>query len=324
MNTRYRIDFALIFSVMIIVLSSCAKEVIESTDTLERRILEAHISVVYKDTLQTLPSGVYLMNRKKGSGKEVKANSSVFVRYSKLSLKNVYEQTSVEEIAKNVGGFAYANYYGPVLFELGNITMMKGMEEAFLKLREGSDVRMIIPPWASELDYKGSDRQLPTSAVYDFEILKVIDDYPQYELDSLHMFSSMHYQGLDSLVKGFYFKSLKEGTGDSVKVGNTIRYNYVGKLLNGFVFDTNIEDTARKYRIYSSEKQYNPISHEVHEVGQSGSGGSSVVDGFAKALLNMKLGGKAVTFFGSEWGYGSGNQSFGKRQQIHFYIEVLE
>lgn len=324
MNTRYRIDFALIFLVIMIVLSSCAKEVTESTDALEKRILDAHIKVVYKDTIKPLSSGVYVINNIKGSGKEIKEKSCVFVRYSKLSLKNVYEQTSMEEIAKNVGGFAYSNYYGPVLFELGNISMMKGMEQGFLKLREGANVRMIIPPWASELDYKGSERQLPTSAVYDFEILKVIDDYPQYELDSLHMFSSMHYQGLDSLVKGYYFKSLQEGDGDSVKVGSTIRYNYVGKLLNGFVFDTNIEDTARKYRIYSSERQYNPLSLEVHEVGNSGSGGESVVDGFAKALLNMKLGGKAVTFFGSEWGYGSGTQSFGKRQQLHFYIEVLK
>ncbi len=323
MNTRFRIYTALLSAFAVSLLASCAKEVTDSADTIEKRVLDAHIKVVYKDTISPLPSGVYVITNKKGTGRAVGEKSSVFVKYSTLDLKNNYLSTNHEEIAKNAGGFSHGTYYGATLFELGNLSMIKGLEEAFLTLREGSSVRILVPSWASRFNFKNSDKNQATTIVYDVEVVKVINDYPLYELDTLASFSNRFYAGLDTVSKGYYFKHISEGAGDSVKVGTSIKYNYVGKLLNGFVFDTNIEDTARKYRIYSSSKTYSPVSMEVHEVGKSATSGDKVVDGFAKALLSMKKGGKAVTFFGSEWGYGANSQAFGIRQQLHFYIEVL-
>lgn len=323
MNFGTNVKVALLFAATMMLFASCAKEPKEEDDAVERRVLAAHITAVYKDTLQQLPSGCFVMTKKKGIGKLVEANSSFFVKYSRMNLKNEYDQTNIEEIAKNVGGFAYTNYYGPTLYEVGNYTMIKGMEEAFLGKREGAQFRLIIPSWASYMAYEGSDKQQATTFVYDFEIEKVIGDYAEYEIDTLEKFSAAHYDGLDSLKKGFYFKHLTEGSGDSVKVGNSITYNYVGRLLDGFVFDTNIEDTARKYKIYSSDKNYVPVTYEVAEPGAQNSLEQSVVDGFGEALLKMKYGGKAVTFFSSGWGYGEQSQSFGRKQQMHFYIEVL-
>ena len=323
MNIRYRLNFALFISGMAIILSSCAKEVVESSDSIEKRILQSYITVVHKDSIQPLPSGVYIVNTKKGTGTSFKETSTVFVRYSTMDLKGNYLSTTKEDLAKQLGSFSYANYYGPILLELGNFTLIKGLEEALLTLKEGAHAKIIIPSWASEFNYLNSDRYHATTTIYDVEVVKVIDDYPKYELDTLQRFSNIHYDALDSLVKGYYYKSLVEGTGDSLKAGLTARYNYVGRLTNGFVFDTNIEDTARKYRIYNSTKIYGPLTQEIHEVGGTSTSGSSVVDGFAKTLLKMRYGGKAITFFGSEWGYASETQSFGKRQQLHFYIEVL-
>lgn len=324
MNFRLSINRAFLFAAATMVIASCAKDATEVAGAMERRVLAAHITTVYKDTIKPLPSGVYIITNKKGTGKEIKETSAVFIRYSTLDLKNNYEQTNIEEIAKNVGGFSYASYYGPSLFEMGTYSMMGGMEDAFLKLREGSVARIIIPSWASKMKYEGADNMLSTTKVYDVEIISVIENYPQYEMDTLHRFSSINYDGLDSIKAGYYFKSILEGAGDSVKVGENISYNYVGRLLNGFVFDTNIEDTARKYRIYTPERSYTPINYQVKEIGVQGSAGeASVVDGFGMALLKMKYGGKAVTFFGSEWGYGAASQAFGKKQQLHFYIEVL-
>ena len=203
--------------------------------------------------------------------------------------------------------------------------MMVGLEEAFMKLNEGNVARIIIPSWASKLNYEGAEKRLSSPEVYDVEIVKVVDDYALYEIDTLQKFSDLNYQGLDSLKRGFYFKSLKEGEGDSVKVDSKISYNYVGHLLDGFVFDTNIEDTARKYKIYNPEKDYSPVRHVVKEVGvENRSDEASVVDGFGLALLEMKYGGKAVTFFSSDLGYGTTSQPFGRKQQLYFYIEVLE
>ncbi len=322
MNTRYFFYLLLTLSVSAF-LTSCAKDAIEDRDTAERRVLDAHLKVVYADTLAPLSTGVYIMTRKKGNGSVVKDKDYVFVRYSTLDLKNNYTVTSVEDIAKQTGVFSFSTYYGPVLYEVSENTLTRGLHEAMKTLREGSDVRIIIPSWASDYAFS-SDRNQVTTVVYDMEVLKVITDYKAYELDTLQKFAAAHYPGLDTLAEGFYYKSITEGTGDSVTVGSSIRYNYVGKLLNGYVFDTNIEDTARKYRIYDSSRDYSPQTFEVHEVGNSNTSDESVVDGFAKALLNMMKGGKAITFFGSEWGYKDNVQSFGRKQQLHFYIEVLK
>lgn len=325
MNFRLSLKRVLIFAAAAVIVVSCAKDATIDVDAVERRVLSAHITSVYKDSIKPLSSGAYLITNKKGSGKKISDTSAVFVKYSVLDLNGEYLQTNIEEIAKNVGGFSYASYFGPTLFEMGTYSMMVGLEEAFMQLNEGSVARIIIPTWASNLDYEGAEKRLSSPEVYDVEIVKVVDDYTQYELDTLERFRDLHYAGLDSLQTGFYFKSLQDGVGDSVEVGDFIYYNYVGRLLDGFVFDTNIEDTARKYNIYDADKDYSPVSYTVTEVGvENNSDEASVVDGFGLALLNMKFGGKAVTFFNSELGYGTTSQSFGTRQQMHFYIEVLE
>lgn len=325
MNTKQILSPVLFALSAILLISSCAKEVVDNADSIEKRVLDAHIKVVYKDSVTPMSTGAYVITNKKGTGRQIKEGSSFFVRYSTLDLKNNYITTSRDDIAKQVGGFSYANYYGPVLFEMSNNTLIRGLEEAFATMREGTSARIILPSWASDFGYKNSDRYHATTTVYDVEIVKVIDDYPQYELDTLQRYSNYYFDGIDSLFRGYYYYPLSIGSGDSVKVGSNIKYNYVGRLLNGFVFDTNIEDTARKYKIYSAENasRYTPQSIEVHEVGKSSGSGSSVVDGFAQTLLLMKKGGKAITFFSSGWGYGDAAQNTGKKQQMMFYIEVL-
>lgn len=323
MSFKLKVGYFLSALLLVSALASCGKERKEDSEFSERRLLEAHLTVHYNDTLTKLPSGSYLMVRKKGSGAKMGKDGSAYVYYSKTDLRGIYEQSNIEEIAKNIGGYSPSSYYGPTLYQVGNYTMVKGMEEAFEEMSVGSDFRVIIPSWASKLNYEGAEKQQSSTSVYDFEIVEVIRDFDRYEIDTLASFAAIHYPGLDSLKNGFYFKHLKVGEKDSVTTSGRISYNYVGRLLNGFVFDTNIEDTARKYRIYDSSKDYSPVYWDVPQEGSSASQQeNSVIKGFEEALLRMRQGGEAITFFSSEWGYGNETQKFGKRQQLHFYIEV--
>jgi len=311
---------------LLLLANSCAVEPKVDPDDSERRSLGAYLSVVYNDTLNSTPSGAYVMERKRGSGEEVKRVSHAFVKYAKINFKGEYEQTNIEEIAKFAGGYSAASYYGPTLFEVGNFTQTKGMEEALVGKREGADIRVIIPSWSSNLDFPNSDRQQVTTAIYDIIIEKVVSDYWEYEKDTLERYSAKYYNGIDSLKEGFYFKELDAGSGEAVKgAERKISCNYVGRLLDGFVFDTNIEDSARKYKIYDPSKSYTPmeLSIEDDEVEEQESE-SAVVEGFAEALANMNFGGKGVAFFSSKWGYGTATQSFGRRQPLSFYIEILK
>ncbi|MFA5850772.1 MAG: FKBP-type peptidyl-prolyl cis-trans isomerase [Bacteroidales bacterium] len=304
----------------IAVLISCSKEITESSDSVEKRLLDAYIKVVYNNSIQPTTSGMYILTQTAGNGDPVKKTGGVFVRYSTLDLKNNYLSTTYDNVAKVAGGYADSTYYGPVLFEMGNYTLIRGLEEALIKLRVGSKARIIIPSWLSDYNYVGSTRIHSSPTIYDVEILRVVDSVALFEIDTLEAFSRKHYGGLDSLSKGFYFKSLDPGIGDTLKSGDNISYWYIGRLLDGFVFDTNIEDTARKYKIYSPNKNYTALSASILEESSTE---STVIKGMDKTLRNMKHGGKAVTFFSSDWGYGSTQMSFGKYQPMHFYVEVV-
>ncbi len=306
-------------------LFSCVREMSESSEEIEKKILQAYITTVHKDSVTPYSSGIYILNEKVGNGRGFNDTSVAFVRYSTLDLKHNYLSTTYEEIAKQLGAYATGTYYGPTLLELGNYSLIKGVEEGLKSMKEGGKAKIIVPSWASVFDFPNSDKYHSTTTIYDIEVLKIIDNYTKYEEDTLKSFSKRFFGGIDTLSEGFYFKHLSVGSGDSVKIDEVVSVNYIGRLLDGFVFDTNIEDTARKYRIFSSDKQYVPLSVEMTQAGDSDAtpGSGSVVEGFAKAIMEMRYGGKAATFFNSNLGYGEQSQSFGKRQQLYFYIEVL-
>jgi FKBP-type peptidyl-prolyl cis-trans isomerase len=302
---------------------SCAREVTENADDVEKRILEAHIEVEYNNSIQPTSSGLYIISKTEGSGQAVTDTSGVFVKYSTMSLQKNYLSTSYESIAKIVGLYTDTTYYGPVLFTMGDYTLTRGIEEALLGLKEGATVKFIQPSWLSDYNYDGSSREASGPIVYEIKVLKVINDLEKFQYDTLEAFSNKYFGGLDSLQKGYYFKSLSEGIGDTLESGEEISYWYVGRLLDGFVFDTNIEDTARKYNIYNSSNTYSALTFSVVDSASVTGSSLSVISGIAKTFLQMKHGGKAVTFFSSGWGYGSTSMSFGRYQPLFFYIEVV-
>ncbi len=303
------------------VFSSCAKEVEESADSIEQRVIEAYVKVNYNNTITPTSSGLYIVPLRTGSGASVKSLTGVYVRYTARDLKDNYLSTTVEDIAKQIGSYSASTYYGPSLFEIGYSSVMKGLEEALLTMREGGKVRVILPSWLSEYDFQGSSRTHSTTTIYEIEVLRVIDKLETFITDTLMGYSRKYYDNMAEDSEGYYYKSIEDGIGKVLKENDNIKYWYVGKLLDGFVFDTNIEDTARKYGIYSSSNSYNALDYTVQNEDYTGEG--SVVKGMAKTFLKMKHGGEAVTFFSPELGYGSQTKSFGKYQPLFFHVWVV-
>lgn len=109
----------------------------------------------------------------------------------------------------------------------------------------------------------------------------------------------------------------------------TIYINYVGRLLNGQVFDTNIERVAMDNGL--SGGTYSPSaiqwgeSYTNIEMGASGSS-SSIITGFAMTLWRMHPFGKAIGIFYSDLGYGiSGSgEMIPAYSPLMFEIEIVE
>lgn len=81
-----------------------------------------------------------------------------------------------------------------------------------------------------------------------------------------------------------------------VQKGDLVAVDYVGRLTDGTLFDTNVEDVARSGGIYSEMRSYQPLRFEV--------GAGQMIEGFDNAVVGMKEGEKKTVNIPPEQGYG--------------------
>ncbi len=92
-------------------------------------------------------------------------------------------------------------------------------------------------------------------------------------------------------------------TNDSraVKAGDTVQVDYTGKLEDGTVFDTSIEETAKKANIYTANRTYSPLTFVA--------GAGQMIKGFDNGVIGMKIGEEKTITIPPEEAYGEYNKS---------------
>ncbi|WP_304517090.1 FKBP-type peptidyl-prolyl cis-trans isomerase [Cecembia rubra] len=85
-------------------------------------------------------------------------------------------------------------------------------------------------------------------------------------------------------------------SGRKAFLGDTVVVDYVGKLLNGNVFDTSIESVARENNIFNPNRPYGPFRFAF--------GLEPVIQGFLFGISQMEEGDKATVIMPSLYGYG--------------------
>ena len=111
-----------------------------------------------------------------------------------------------------------------------------------------------------------------------------------------------------------------EGKGTQAIAGDSVEVNYTGKLVSGKVFDTSLEEVAKKENIYNPARA--PYSTLKLVVGRG-----NVIPGFDEGILKMKEGGKSTLIIPSSLGYGEqGMQGgmIGPFTPLVFEIELVK
>ncbi len=105
-------------------------------------------------------------------------------------------------------------------------------------------------------------------------------------------------KGIEAIIdkSGLRYTILSEGTGDIPQNGETVRVNYAGKLLDGTMFDTSIEELAKSEGIVNPGRTYEPYQFPL--------GTGSVIRGWDIGIGLIKEGTKAVLYIPSPIGYG--------------------
>lgn len=91
----------------------------------------------------------------------------------------------------------------------------------------------------------------------------------------------------------------EEGEGSRPTLGNVVYANYTGYLLDGSVFDSNLEDVAIENDIYNEERNYGIFSFFVDLPASQG----GAIQGFSLGFKRLRSGAKGTIIIPSPFGY---------------------
>ncbi|WP_186757393.1 FKBP-type peptidyl-prolyl cis-trans isomerase [Echinicola salinicaeni] len=122
------------------------------------------------------------------------------------------------------------------------------------------------------------------------------------KIDSVKIAEYLEVAEIDSLYRihdpsGVVIIVQEEGVGSRPINGNEVYVNYVGKLIDDTVFDTNIQSVAEDNDLHEEGDTYSPLQFTV--------GTSDAIPGFSIASKRIRSGSKAVYLIPSTYAYQS-------------------
>ncbi|MDR0421100.1 MAG: FKBP-type peptidyl-prolyl cis-trans isomerase [Prevotellaceae bacterium] len=311
-------------------LVSCAKEESESVEAIQDRLLQSYITVVHKDSIQPTALGYYIIKLEEGTGAMPRTGDWVKWDQTQRSLDETVISVTEKSQAIQYGLFdanMQTTHYIPNYGYLDETYIYRCLADAFPNMKIGSKYRIITPSRLLNTALSQSQQSGYASYILDVALREIIEDPQDYELDQVITYRNMYYPEIyDSLKYGMYYKTtftapdtiwetdendeLVPIVKDTISAtnGRTARVTYVGRFLDGFVFDTNIIDTAKQHNIYDASRNYDTLSVTIGNTDMSG----GVIYGFDQIVQQLKTGDSGLGFFISDWGYGYyGNISSG-------------
>ncbi len=98
------------------------------------------------------------------------------------------------------------------------------------------------------------------------------------------------------LESGLIIVERVKGNGKKPQNGQKVKVNYTGKLLDGKVFDTNVEADAKAAGVYNPQRPYQPFEFTL--------GAGQVIRGWDEGISMLSVGSKATLIIPSVIGYG--------------------
>lgn len=322
--------------------TACAKDADEVKNASAKRYFDAWMSVNNGTSFNVLyrtQRGAYIIEEEQGNGQTLNYSAEdtcyVFVEYTEYDLDGNVKNNNRESIAKLNGDYSEKSFYGPTVWLRGTDYLYAGVDDILEGMKVGGRRKAIIPGWLlSYKDYDNEEQYIKncegSDRIYDITVTGTCSNITKWEIDSLERYVSRVMPGVDSTGYGFYYQTINEPTDtNTISTDSTVYINYVGKLLNGKIFDTNIKKTAIDAGIYSSSTTYAPSKITMDETYTSikmGDDENSMINGFAYAISKMRPFEKIVCVFYSGRGYsysGSGS-TIPAYAPLMFEIELVD
>jgi len=284
-----------------------AKLLEQEVEVLDKYIADNNVTVT-PDEL-----GLYIIPRKKGSGRNVKVGDFV----------------DANIVATALTGDKFIDTYKegkPYTLEVGTGQLGLGFERALLTMKKGSKLTLIAPS-SQAFGERGIQGYIPpySPIVYDVEILRIYSademkakqakEQKEAELAAAKQ-KNEEQSKIDAYVKangitatptasGLIYIEEVAGNGNKPVAGDKVKVHYTGYLLNGKKFDSSV-DRGQPFEFV---------------VGQG-----QVIKGWDEALTMMSEGGKAKVILPSAIAYGNrgAGNDIAPYSPLVFEIELLE
>ncbi|HYX09071.1 MAG TPA: FKBP-type peptidyl-prolyl cis-trans isomerase [Bacteroidales bacterium] len=273
-----------VLGILLLVTSCLPKD--DSSDKIaeEQRLLKQYLEN-NNITVDPTDDGLYFISQSDSVADTVQPvmGDFVLINYTTRLIDGQVVGTSEIETAKAKNVYNPSVLYGPFKFKLG--TEITGVNEGISMMHEGEKARLIIP---SDLAYGSfSVGKIPSysTLIFDVDLLKVIKDPVAYENEQLKKYVADNNLQPDTTASGLLFVRTKDGEGSYPANGDYVKIKYVGKLLDGRVFDST-STTTFNFTV----------------------GFNQVIKGMDEAVKLLKPGGKATFIMPWDIAYGTSGQ----------------
>ena len=300
------------------IFTSCEKEVDEfEYDELIR--FQAYMSLHYPNLQPISESGLYCIIYEQGTGDSVKVDNYILYNYLGMNLDETVFETNIQSVAQTNDLYSSTSRYAPVFSSYSSSSLIEGLFEGISYLKVPAKARFIMPSslaYGSTL-HKGLSAY--SSVIFDVELLRVIPDPEVFEQEQIDEFLLDYFPfGIQDTIlhDGVYYLELEEGEGEYFIKDDEIEVNYIGRFVDGTVFDTNIKSVAEENGIYQSNKDYIPLKTVVES--------NELIDGFSLVFKKLRREGTAKVLITSSKAYGTaGSGNIRPYEPLVFDIVVV-
>ena len=127
------------------------------------------------------------------------------------------------------------------------------------------------------------------------------DDKSTFDQKIESFIQKNHLKGYKQSDSGLFYHIINEGEGEYIKLTDEVQFTYIGKLLNGQVFD--------------GQNKRNPVKFEVN----------ALIEGWKETMLYLKKGGRVKIIVPPQLGYGDYDlEAIPANSILLFTIEVKD
>ncbi len=294
-QTLSSMAWCLIAGTLLFLGTSCKKTATDFGGSDELIRLNAYRNLHYPESRRLTGDAFVQTLKPNADGASLATGGWLYFDYWATDLDGTLLATSLSNKAKEYGQYTSTSYYTPRYKALTANGVGTTLSEALNTAHIGEELVVGLPASQAQALSLWKNANYHSALLYLIP-RQLVSDPKAHEKELIDAYMSSH-PGFEAADK-VYRKIETAGTGAEIKSSSTVWVQYAIYSLSGYLFDTNIAETAQQHGRYSSSSnKYGLLSMKATE-------DKKLITGFSGLTVGLKTGTKLRAIIPSEVGYG--------------------